>query len=74
MGSLNKKTVFIDMDGVLVNYEKYYKSFNDLNFEDMEPIEGSIDAFHELNKNHDSWRMIKASIDPSIGSISSNFK
>ena len=55
MGSVSKKTVFIDMDGVLVNYQKHYKDFNDLNFENMEPIEGSIDAFHELNKNHEVY-------------------
>ena len=52
MGSLNKKTVFIDMDDVLVNYQSHYKNFNYLKFEDMEPMDGSIDA---LIIRHESW-------------------
>ena len=43
------------MDGVLVNYQEHYQRYKNLNFDAMEPIEGSIDAFHELNKDHDVY-------------------
>ena len=51
----DKKVVFIDMDGVLVNYEDYMKEHSSPKFEDMKPIEGSIDAFKELNKKFDVY-------------------
>ena len=51
----DKKVVFIDMDGVLVNYQDYMQEHSSPKFEDMKPIEGSIDAFKELNKKFDVY-------------------
>ena len=51
----DKKVLFIDMDGVLVNYQDYMKDHSSPKFEDMKPIKGSIDAFKELNKKFDVY-------------------
>ena len=46
---MDKKIVYVDMDGVLVDYNP------DLAFIDMKPKEGAIEAFKNLSKIYDAY-------------------
>ena len=59
--------IYIDMDGVLADYDKAFAEVRraqpDVNypqslpqfFEHLEPISGAIDAFHQLSAKHDVY-------------------
>lgn len=64
---IDKPIVYIDMDGVLADFDKRHaellsegmskpKAFKDPRaFVDLEPIEGAIDAWNELQKNFETY-------------------
>lgn len=59
--------IYIDMDGVLADYDKAFSEIRSSHpdvsypqslpqfFENLEPIDGAIDAFHQLNNKHDVY-------------------
>lgn len=66
--------VFVDMDGVLCNFEKAYKKSKERNpgnkwpqmeynfFLNLEPIEGSITAYKKLEEKYDIYILSSPSI------------
>ena len=59
--------IYIDMDGVLADYDKAFAEVKSHHpdvaypqslpqfFENLEPIDGAIDAFHKLSEQHDVY-------------------
>ena len=62
-----KKIIYVDMDGVLADYDKAFAEVKSHQpdvtypqslpqfFENLEPIDGAIDAFKELSEKHDVY-------------------
>jgi 5'(3')-deoxyribonucleotidase len=68
---MNKKIVYVDMDGVLCDY---WKRFHELESElirlpqttfgfytSLEPIEGAIEAYKQLEEKYDVWILTRPS-------------
>lgn len=66
---MNKKIVYLDMDGVLadfqgyvdslseemlINYQGKYDTLSDI-YRDVKPIDGAIEAFHKLSEKYDTY-------------------
>ena len=72
-----KKILYIDMDGVLVNFKssfphipndilkKYFENEDDIPgiFSLMQPLEGAIDAYEKLSKKYDTYILSTAPWD-----------
>jgi 5'(3')-deoxyribonucleotidase len=77
--------IYIDMDGVLCNYSKNRKKYQESKpeiiypqsqygfFLELEPIEGSIEAFLRLSNIHDVWILTAPSVENPMSYAEKNY-
>jgi hypothetical protein len=68
---MNKKRVYVDMDGVLCDYRKRFEElkseitpFPQITYgfyTSLEPIEGAIEAYKQLEEKYDVWILTRPS-------------
>lgn len=71
---MTKKKIFLDLDNVMCDFKKSYNEWKEAHpeitypqsqfgfFSNLEPIEGALDAFKELQKHYDVYILTRPSI------------